>query len=135
LHGHNRADWNFGEEFPRGVLRQSDASVGYWAIGDVTGVHSKIETTQSHEIWHLDMIDRGTMVPLFVGNHKFASLRRITRPAGRTSRVIDWDAIPHESDALHRQRNFDPQLFRRWSATEKNLGGAPVPGLRGNIQR
>ena len=24
LHGHNCADWNFGEEFARGIFRQSD---------------------------------------------------------------------------------------------------------------
>ncbi len=134
LHGHECADWNFGEEFARSIFRQPDAAVRCRIVRHITSVHSKIETAQAHEIWHLDVVNRGTMVAFLVGDHKLAPLSRVTRPTGRASRVIYRFAVPDESDALHRQRNFDPQLIRRRAAAEKNLRGTPVAGLRGNIQ-
>src|ERR1041385_1251246 len=101
--------------------------MGYWMIRDVAGVHSKIETAQSHEIWHLDMIDSGTMIALLVCNHKFAPFCRITWSTGRTLRAIHRHAILNERDTLQGERNFNPQPVRRWPAAEKNLCGAPVP--------
>ena len=134
LHGHKCADWNFGEEFARSICRQPDAAVRCRIVRHITGVHSKIETAQAHEIRHLDVVNRGTMVAFLVGDHKLAPLSRVTRPTGRASRVIYRFAVPHESDPLHRQRNFDPQFIRCRPATEKNLRGTPVAGLRGDIQ-
>ncbi|PYK26014.1 MAG: hypothetical protein DME59_08920 [Verrucomicrobia bacterium] len=135
LHRDERADWNFGEEFARSVLRQSDAAMRCRIVRHVSGVHSKIETAQPHEIWHLDVVNRGTMVAFLVGNHKLAPLGRVARPTGRASRVIYRDAVLQQSHLLHRQRNLDPQFVRCRSATEKNLRGSPMAGLRGNIQR
>src|SRR5262249_5797394 len=135
LHRDNRADRNFREKFASSVFRQSDASVGYWMIRDVASVHSKIKTTQSHEIWHLDMIDGGTMVALLVCNHKFAPFCRITRSAGRTLRAIHRHAILNQGHPLQGERNFNPQPIWRWPAAEKNLCGVPVACFRRNIQR
>ena len=72
LHGHKCADWNFGEEFARGIFGQPNAAVRCRIVRHITGMHSKIETAQSHEIWHLDVVDGGTMVALLVGDHKLA---------------------------------------------------------------
>src|SRR5881394_3993547 len=97
-------------------------------------MHSKIKTAQSHEIWHFDMIDRGTMVSFLIGDHKFASLGRVTRPASRTLSAIYRHAILDQGDPLQGQRNFEAQPIRRWSTAEENLCGAPVTRLCGNIQ-
>src|SRR6476469_4685785 len=133
LHGHKCADWNFGEEFARSICRQPDAAVGCRIVRHITSVHSKIETAQAHEIRHLDVVNGGTMVAFLVGDNELAPLSRVTRPTGGASRVIYRFAVPDESDTLHRQGNFDPQLFRDTAATEKNLRGTPMPGLRGDI--
>src|SRR5918996_4084698 len=74
LHGNECADWNFGEEFSRSIFRQPDAAVGCRIVRDMTSVHTKIETAQAHEIRHLDVVNRGTMVAFLVGDHKLASL-------------------------------------------------------------
>src|SRR5215471_18720025 len=103
-------------------------------VRHITSVHSKIEATQSHEIRHLDVVNRGTMISFLVSDHKLTALSRVARPTGGTSRLIDRDAVPNESDPLHCQRNFDPLFIRRWSAAEKNLCRSPVPRLRGKIQ-
>src|SRR5262245_34126701 len=97
-------------------------------------MHPEIETAQAHEIRHLDMVNRGTMIAFLIGYHKFATLCRVTGPTRRTSRVIYGFAVPNESDTLHRQRNLDPQFFRRGAAAEENLCRPLVPGLRGDIQ-
>ena len=133
LHGHKRADWNFGEEFARSICRQTDAAVRCWIVRHVAGVHSKIETAQAHEIRHLDMVNGGTMVAFLVSDHKLTPLRGVARPTGGASGVIDRHAVPDESNSLHRQRDFEPQLFRGRSAAEKDLRGTPMPGLRGDI--
>src|SRR5215469_1966754 len=99
-------------------------------VRHITSVHSKIEAAQSHEIRHLDVVNRGTMISFLVSDHKLTAFSRVARPTGGTSRVIDRDAVPNESDPLHCQRNLDPQLFWRRPATEKNLCRSPVPGLR-----
>src|SRR4029077_778247 len=109
----------------------SNAAVRCRIVRHITGVHSKIETAQAHEIRHLDVVNRGTMVAFLVGDHKLAPLSRVTRPAGGASCVIYRFAVPDESDALHPQGNFDPQLFRRRPSTEKDLRGTPVTGFRG----
>src|SRR5215813_13974469 len=101
---------------------------------NITTVQSKIEATESHEIRHLDLVNRGTMISFLVSDQKLTAFSRVARTTGGTSRVIDRDAVPNESDLLHCQRNLDPQLFRRRPAAEKNLCRSPVPGLRGNIQ-
>ena len=127
LHCNERADWNFGEEFACSIFRQPDAAVGCRIVRHVTSMHSKIETAQPHEKWHLDVVNSGPMVAFLVGDHKLTPLSREARPTCRTSRVIYRDAIPDESNPLHRERNFDPQLFRRRAAAKKNLRGTPVP--------
>src|SRR4029453_4636179 len=99
-------------------------------VRNVTSVHSKIEAAQAHEIRHLDVVNRGTMIAFLVGDHKLTALSRVARPSGGTSRGIDRAAVPNESDPLHCQRNFDPQFVRRRSAAEKNLCRSPVPVLR-----
>src|SRR5213083_464530 len=106
-----------------------------WVIRHVSRVHAKIETAQSHEIRHLDMVDRGTMVSFLISDHKFAPCRRITRSASRTLRAIHWHAVFNEGDPLQTERNFEAQPIGRWSAAEKNLCGAPVTCLCGNVQR
>src|SRR5882724_12231843 len=98
-------------------------------------MHSKIETAQSHEIWHLHMIYRGTMVSFLIGDHKFASLGRITCSASRTLRAIHRNAVLNERHPLQTERNFEAQPIGRWSAAEKDLCGAPVTCLCGNVQR
>src|SRR5438876_5679427 len=90
LHRHKRADRNFREEFASSVLRQSDAAVRRRIIRHVPRVHSKIETTQTHEIRHVYVVDRGTMVSFLVGDHKFTSFSRITWSASRALRAIHW---------------------------------------------
>src|SRR4029077_9237498 len=95
-------------------------------VRHITSMHSKIETAQAHEIRHLDVVNSGTMVAFLVGDHKLSPLSRVTRPTGGASRVIYRFVVPEESDALHRQRNFDPQLIRRRAAAEKDLRGTPV---------
>src|SRR5213595_98264 len=134
LHADQCADWNFGEEFAGSVFRQSDAAVRCRIVRHISGVHSKIETTQPHEVWHLHVVNRGTMVALLIGNHKFAALGRITCPASGASGVVHRYAVLDESDLLHPQRNFDSQFVRCRPAAEKNLRGPPVAGLRSNIQ-
>src|ERR1051326_3024296 len=101
----------------------------------MAGMHSKIKTAESHEIRHLDVVNRGTMVAFLVGDHKLAPLSRVSGPAGGTSRGIYRFPLPDKSALLHRQRNFDPEFIRRRATAEKDLRGPPVPGLRGNIQR
>src|SRR5438034_7940334 len=81
------------------------------------------------------MVDGGTMVSFFIGNHKFAPFRRITCSASRTVRAIHRYAVFNEGDPLQTERNFETQAIRRWSAAEKNLCGAPVTCLCGNVQR
>src|SRR5216117_695226 len=98
LHADKRADRNFREEFASSVLGQSDAAVRRRMIRHVPRVHSKIETTQSHEIRHVHMVDRGTMVSFLVGDHKFAPFRRITWSASRTLRAIHRHAVLKEGD-------------------------------------
>src|SRR5215471_13536691 len=75
------------------------------------------------------------MVSLLVGDYKFAPFRRITCSASGTLRTINRHAVLDEGDPLQSERNFEVQPIRRWSAAEKNLCGAPVTGLCGNIQR
>src|SRR6266576_4202595 len=101
LHGHKCAHWNFGEEFARSIFRQPDAAVRCRIVRHNTSMHSKIETTEAHEIRHLNMVNRRTMVALLVGDHKLASLSRVARPTGRTPRLIYRFTVPDESDPLH----------------------------------
>src|SRR6266487_5356085 len=133
LHSHKCADWNFREEFARSICRQPDAAVRRRIVRHNTSMHSKIETAQAHEIRHLNMVNRGTMVAFLVGDHKLAPLSRVARPTGRAPRLINWFAVPDQSDPLHCQRNFDPQFIRRRPAAEKDLRRPPVAGLRGDI--
>src|SRR6267143_832176 len=97
-------------------------------------MHPEIEATQPHEIRHVHMVDGRTMESFLVSDHKFASLGRITWPSSRTLRAINEDTVLNESDALHSERNFETQAVRRRSAAKKNLCGAPVTRLCGNIQ-
>src|SRR5207247_8345515 len=98
--GDNRNDWKFGEEFARSIFRESDAAVRCRIGRHITSVHSKIETAQAHEIRHLDVVNRGTMVAFLVGDHKLAPLSGVARLTGRASRVIYRNAVPHESNSL-----------------------------------
>ena len=103
----SRADWNFGEEFARSICRQPNAAVRCRIVRHITGVHSKIETAQAHEIRHLDVVNGGTMVAFLVGDHKLAPLRGVARPTGRASRLIYRFAVPE------RERPFaSPEKFR-----------------------
>src|SRR5213080_1127819 len=81
------------------------------------------------------MVDGGAMESFLIGDHKFASFRRITWSASRTLRAIHRHAVLNERDPLQSERNFEAQLVRRRPPAEKNLCGAPVTGLCGNIQR
>src|SRR6266436_6357202 len=103
-------------------------------IRHVPRMHSKIKTAQSHEIRHVHMVDGGTMVSFLVGDHKFASLSRITWPASRTLGAIDRHPVLNKGDSLQSERDLETQAIRRWSAAEKNLCGAPVTRFCGNIQ-
>src|SRR4029078_370864 len=85
LHGHECADWNFGEEFARSIFGQPDAAVRCRIVRHISSVHSKIETAEAHKVRHLDMVNRGTMVSFLVGDHKLAPLSRVTRPTGGAS--------------------------------------------------
>src|SRR5438094_3931707 len=98
-------------------------------------MHTEIEATEAHEIWHIHFVDRGTMVSLLVSNHKLTGLRRVTFPTGRTLRAIHRHAVLNERDLLQTKRNFKAQSIRGRSTADKNLCGAPVTGLCGNIQR
>src|SRR5712692_9512312 len=62
------ADWDLGEEFARGVARQPDAAVGRGIIRNDPFVHPEIEAAKSHEVRHLDFVDRRPMVAIFVGD-------------------------------------------------------------------
>ncbi|PYI79330.1 MAG: hypothetical protein DMF05_10215 [Verrucomicrobia bacterium] len=75
MHSDKCADWNFGEEFARSIFRQPNAAVRCRMVRHITSMHSKIETTQPHEIRHLDVVNRGTMLPFLVGDHKLTALR------------------------------------------------------------
>ncbi|PYJ34311.1 MAG: hypothetical protein DME88_05710 [Verrucomicrobia bacterium] len=109
--------------------------MGCRMIRHVARVHSKIKTAQAHEIRHVYVVDRGTMISFLVGDHKFAPFRRITRSPSRALRAIHRHAVLKESDALQSERNFEAQAIRRWSAAKKNLCSTPVARFSGNIQR
>src|SRR5437773_1254838 len=98
-------------------------------------VHAEIEAAKSHEIRHVHFVDRGTMVSLFIGDYKLTGLCRVALATGRTLRAKYRHTVFDESDALQGKRNFDAQLLRRRTATEKNLCGTPVACLGGDIQR
>src|SRR5438046_6552343 len=76
-------------------------------------MHSEIEATQPHEIWHVHFVDRGTMVSLLVSNHKLTGLRRVTFPTGRTVGAVYRYAVLDQSHPLQSERNFEAQLVRR----------------------
>src|SRR5205823_9722732 len=84
LNGHDSADWNFSKELSCSFAGQSNAAVGRGIIRHHAFVHSEIETTQAHEIGHVDVINGRTMIAFLVSDDEIAALGGITVPTGRT---------------------------------------------------
>src|SRR6185436_1011161 len=106
LDADQRSDGKLGKKFPRGVTRQADAAVRSGIIRHVSFVHSKIEAVQSHEVRHLDLVDRGNVITVLVGDDI------IPRPGGeaaaapgRTDGIKDRHAILDHGDLLRGKRN------------------------------
>src|SRR5204863_6828235 len=75
--GHERADRDFGEEFSGRFLWQPNAAVRCRINRYYACVHSEIETTQTHEIYHLHFVDSRPIVPLFVGDYEMTCARGV----------------------------------------------------------
>src|SRR5436190_24111292 len=132
---HERADRDFGEEFSGRFLWQPNAAVRCRIVRHYACVDSEIETTQTHEIWHVHFVDRGSMVPLFVGDYEMASARGVAWPPGRTFSAEYRHAVFNKVDGLRSERNFEAELLRRRAAPQKDLCASPLARLGGNVQR
>src|SRR4029453_18676813 len=98
-------------------------------------MHPKIETTETHEVRHLHVVDRRTMVPIFVRYHELTLFRRIPFPSGRARGVENRHSIFKKSYALRSERNLDTQLVRGRSPAEEDLCAPPMTRLSSNVER
>jgi hypothetical protein len=134
LYGDQRSDWNLLEEFACDVAREADAPMRGGIIRDNAFVHSEIEATKAHKIRHLDFVDGGPMVAIFVCDNKGAGTGGITAAPGRTRRAEYGHAILYDFSMLRGQRDFDAELIGWWAAAEKDLGASPVLRFRSKIE-
>src|SRR6266568_4584242 len=133
VHRDERADRDLEEELAGSLRRQPDAAVRCGIIRHHPGMHSEIEATKPHEIGHVHFVDRGTMVPLFIGNDKATGACGVPLPPSRTFRAKYRHAVFNESGALRSERDFDAQLIRGRPTAEKDLCASPLPGLGSNV--
>src|SRR5438552_2257912 len=69
-------------EFSGRFLWQPNTAVRCRIVRHYACVHSEVETTQTHEIWHVHFVDGGPMVPLFVGDYEMTGARGVAWPPG-----------------------------------------------------
>ena len=78
LHCDDCADRNFRKEFAGSIFRQANATMRCRIVRHVSGVHSKIQAAQPHEIRHLHVVDAGTMVSFLIRNYEVTSACGVT---------------------------------------------------------
>src|SRR5439155_26279257 len=91
-------------------LRQSNATVRCWIVRHNSGMHSEVETTQAHEVRHLDVVEGGPMISFLVRDYEVAGFRRVTLTPSRTLRAIYRHAVLKESNPLQVEGNFHLKL-------------------------
>src|SRR6266513_254274 len=94
------ANRNFGEKLARRFARQPDATMRSGIIWNGPFVHAEVEAAQPHKVRHLDVINRGAMAALFVGNDVIARPSGVTLPSGRTDCTEHGDPVFDERNML-----------------------------------